>query len=144
MKHVSDTLPSAYRAPRFLLRDLALFFAVSFVLNAVWEHAHSLLYASYQGGPITEFILLRASVGDAVILTALALPFFFSAYFRKRRFLIVPPALALAAAIELAALPAGRWAYNAHMPLVPLLHIGWTPFVQLGILGYVALRIVVR
>lgn len=39
--------------------------------------------------------------------------------------------------IELRALAEGRWAYTAAMPLVPIIHVGLTPFLQLAILSLV-------
>lgn len=119
------------------LKKLGLVFIVSFALNLVWENLHALLYTAYQGGPITEFILLRATFGDAVMLTALALPFVYVRFFRQRLWLIVPLGLALAVWIEWYALGAGRWSYNAAMPLVPFLEVGLTPTVQLAITGYI-------
>lgn len=118
------------------LWKLGLIFSISFALNFIWENVHSLLYTAYQGGPITEFILVRATLGDAVMLTALAVPFVYVASLRRRLWLIVPIGVALAVWIELYALGAGRWSYNDLMPLVPFVHVGLTPTVQLALLGW--------
>jgi hypothetical protein len=112
-------------------------FVLSFGLDVFWENAHSVLYASYQNQPITELVLLRASLGDALILTLMALPFVYSRYFRKRKWLSLPIGFVIAVVIELYALHVGRWAYTNSMPIIPLLHVGVTPAVQLGLLGYV-------
>ena len=118
------------------LKKLLYVFLFSFGLNVFWEQAHSFLYANYQGTPITEFILLRAAVSDAVILSLLALPFLYFDFFRKRVWLIILLGIAVSMLIELYALHTGRWTYNEYMPLIPFLHIGLTPTVQLGLLGY--------
>jgi hypothetical protein len=119
------------------VRTIGLIFSVSFALNFIWENVHSLLYTAYQGGPITEFILLRATLGDAVMLTVLAIPFIYIAALRRRLWLVVPVGVALAVWIELYALGAGRWSYNELMPLVPFVQVGVTPTVQLALLGWV-------
>src|SRR3989344_6024477 len=97
------------------IRMLALIFLVSFALNLAWEHLHSLLYAGYKGGAITEFILFRASLADAIMITLIALPFLYVPALKARSWLIIAAGLAVAASIELYALGAGRWAYNEHM-----------------------------
>ena len=38
--------------------------------------------------------------------------------------------------LEKWALMTGRWAYTSAMPIIPILNIGLTPAVQLGMLGY--------
>jgi len=120
-----------------MIRKLFYIFLLSLGLNFVWENLHSFLYTNYQGGPIGEFILLRAALGDAVLLGMLALPFFYFKFFKKRTWLIIPLGIAVAVVIELYALHTGRWAYNSHMPLIPFLDVGLTPTLQLGLLGYV-------
>jgi len=119
------------------LARLGAIFCISFGLNFVWEQLHSLLYVAYQGGSITEFILLRATLGDAVMLTLLALPFVYIKALQRHIWLIVPVGLALAVWIEVYALGAGRWSYGAEMPLVPWVHTGLTPTIQLALLGWV-------
>jgi hypothetical protein len=126
------------------MKKIFYIFLVSFFLNFIWENLHSLLYAGYQGGTITEFILFRASLGDAVMITLLALPFFFISALKKRDWLIIVLGVLVAILIEWYALSSGRWAYNEYMPLIPFLNIGLTPTIQLGLLGYFSYRIVAR
>ncbi|MBI2063794.1 MAG: hypothetical protein HYT65_02280, partial [Candidatus Yanofskybacteria bacterium] len=61
----------------------------------------------------------------------------------KPRFIILG-GLAVAVIIEAAALPAGRWAYNSLMPIIPIIKIGITPAVQLAITGYIVQSIIFR
>lgn len=127
-----------------MTKRLVAIFLLAFALNYVWEHLHSLLYASYQGGAITEFILLRATLADAAIITLISFAFIVNARARPYAWLIVPIGFLVSAGIELRALAAGRWAYNALMPIIPLLGTGLTPTIQLGLLGYACYWLVMR
>lgn len=124
------------------MKKLFFIFLLSFVLNLVWENLHSYLYTSYMGGKITEYILLRASFFDAVIITFLSLPFVYIASFRKKGWLIIFIGILIAIAVELYALHTGRWSYNEYMPIIPYLSVGLTPTIQLGFLGYISYRLV--
>ena len=124
------------------MQKLFYIFVLSLGLNIVWENAHAFLYASYQSAPITEYILLRAAVGDAIMLTILAITFLYFDFFRKRIWLVIPLGILVAILIELYALNTGRWAYNEYMPLIPFLQLGLTPTIQLGFLGYLTLLLV--
>ena len=110
----------------------------------MWENLHSLLYAGYRGGAITELILLRASVADAVIITLIALPFVLWPRLEKNSWVIVIIGVLISIGIEWFALGTDRWAYNDLMPLVPILDVGLTPTIQLGLLGYLAYWTVVK
>jgi hypothetical protein len=120
---------------------LCVVFAISFALNFVWEHLHSVLYVHYKGGPITDFILFRATLGDALFLTALSIPFFRIPFLNARLWLVIPLAVLGAIALELFATSTGRWAYTDMMPLIPLIGTGLTPTIQLGLLGYITFLI---
>lgn len=121
-----------------------LIFVLSFVLNALWENAHSFLYAEYRGGVITEFVLLRASLADAIIIALITLPFVLWPKWRKRGWVVVIIGVLVALGIEWFALGTARWAYNQYMPIIPILSVGLTPTVQLGLLGYLAYWIIVE
>jgi hypothetical protein len=124
------------------MKKLLALLIISFALNFVWEHAHSVLYASYQGGPVTNYILLHASLGDAVIITVIGALFIYFPKIGKRHWLIWPIGLAVAIFIEVLALYSGRWQYNSLMPIIPLLNIGLTPTIQLAITSWVTLWLV--
>lgn len=130
--------------PRYTMCEKIFFiFLLSFFLNVLWEHMHSYLYAGYMGGAITEGILLRASIVDASIIAILSLPFVCIAVARNWSWIIIVIGVLIAVAIELYALHTGRWAYNEYMPVIPLLSIGVTPTIQLGLLGYLSYWLVV-
>jgi len=124
------------------MKKIFFIFLLSFSLNLIWENLHSYLYIDYMDGAITEAILLRASIGDAIIITFLSLPFVFVPRLRNKSWLIVFAGILIGIFIELYALHTGRWAYNKYMPIIPILSIGLTPTVQLGILGYFSYRLV--
>ena len=120
------------------MQTLLQIFAWAFVLNLIWEHLHARLYVHYKKGPITEWILLRASFWDAVIIAALA---FFAASLPLHLGRLVMPIAGLVIAIlmEQWALATGRWEYKKSMPIVPLLGTGLTPTIQLALLGVISL-----
>ncbi len=93
------------------------------------------------GGKITELILLRASLVDALMITLIVLPFLYWPRFKKKSWLIIPIGIVVAVGIEWWALRTGRWSYNHWMPIIPLLSVGLTPALQLGILGYLSYRL---
>ena len=121
-----------------------LVFIYSFGLNLIWENAHKFLYIHYKGGVITEFILTRAALVDALIILGLivTLRIFFIA--RRRPWLLVPAGVAISIFIEYWALNINRWEYSNLMPLIPFLHIGVTPAIQLGLIGYLVYKIVFK
>ncbi len=122
------------------MQRIALIFIIALCTNAIWENLHAFLYIHYKGGEITQFILLRAAVWDAVMISLLALPFLYIHYFRKRSWLIIVFGVVVAVTLEWYALGTGRWAYTELMPVIPLLGTGLTPTIQLGLLGYGALK----
>lgn len=121
---------------RVLLISISAFF-----LNLIWENLHSILYASYKGGAITELILVRASVFDAFIISVISLPFLYLSFFRKRVWLIFVVATVVAVINEWYGLGTGRWMYNVYMPMLPLVNVGLTPALQLGTLGVLSFKI---
>jgi len=124
------------------MKRILLVFILAFLLNLIWENLHSFLYANYMGGKITEFILLRASAADALIVTILVLPFVFIAALRSKSWIVIFAGVLIAIFIELYALQTGRWAYNSFMPVIPLLNTGLTPTIQLGVLAYIVIKAV--
>lgn len=88
------------------------------------------------GGKITEFILLKASIADAVIITIMSIPFLFIPSFRGKSWLIILIGILVSVFIELYALRTGRWEYNGYMPIIPIIGVGLTPAIQIGVLGY--------
>ncbi len=120
------------------MKKLIVIFFLSFFSNIVWENLHSLLYSNYSGGLITQTILIRAALWDAVIIVLICLPFLYIDGLRKKSWLVIVFGVVIAIIIELYALDTGRWAYNAYMPIIPIIKIGLTPTIQLGVLAYLS------
>lgn len=124
-----------------MFRRLIVIFLGALVLNLIWEHFHSALYVSYKGGAVTNVILFRASLFDAAVITLFSFPFLQFEWLKQRHLLLYVALVVFAVALEKWALATGRWVYADTMPLIPLLHVGLTPMIQLGILGYLTLLI---
>lgn len=125
-----------------MIKKLFFIFVLAFLANWLWENLHSFLYASYRGKPITEFVLTRAALFDAVFILFLGIIFIKFGYFRNRSWYALIFGFIVSILIELYALHTGRWAYNDLMPVIPVLGIGLTPAVQLGILSFLIFKIV--
>lgn len=93
------------------------------------------------GSKITEFILMRATLVDAIILTMIVLPFLFLPQLKNKSWLIILTGIVVSIFIEYWGLGTGRWAYNSLMPVIPFLETGLTPTIQLGLLGYISFEI---
>lgn len=130
--------------PKSNMKKIFLIFIFSFILNVIWENLHSYLYVGYMGDKITELILLRASFWDAIIIGILSLPFIFILNIKKLAWLIIPVGFLVSIIIELYALQTGRWTYNEFMPIIPILNVGLSPTIQLGLLGYFSYWFVAR
>lgn len=138
MKH-----PAAMRT--FILR---LFF-ISAAVNFVWEMAQMPLYENMPFDSLMSWWLcFRASLGDGIIVAFIwAIG---AVLFREQRwFEVLTPLRAaillttgalIAVGIEYVALLRGRWSYSALMPLVPLLDVGLSPFLQLLVLPLPLMR----
>lgn len=123
------------------MKKIVFIFIIAFVLNLIWENLHSVLYDNYKGGYISQFILMRATLSDAIYIVFMALPFILYPAFKKHDWLIIVFGVAISIAIEYYALSTGRWEYNSMMPIIPYLGIGLTPTIQLGLLGYASFKL---
>ncbi|HCB35176.1 MAG: hypothetical protein A2W52_04415 [Candidatus Taylorbacteria bacterium RIFCSPHIGHO2_02_49_25] len=123
------------------LRPPAFIFVAAFLLNFAWEYAHSVLYLSYRGGEITSLILFRAALFDAAVITLFAAPFFLQKQHCEKRWLFVVALSVFAVLLERWALGSSRWVYADAMPIIPVLNVGLTPAIQLGLLGYISQKI---
>lgn len=124
-----------------MLKKIIIIFISAFLLNLVWEHLHHVLYVHYQGGEITDFILFRAALFDALLITAFALPFLLTDFLRENLWIFVLLLLVWAIGLEIFAIETGRWAYRGIMPIIPVLGTGLTPTIQLALLGYASFKI---
>jgi len=93
------------------------------------------------GNEITELILLRAALIDAIMIVVITLPFVLFSFLKKQSWIIILIGFIIAICLEWWALGTNRWAYNEYMPIIPWLSVGLTPAIQLGLLGYISFRI---
>jgi hypothetical protein len=115
---------------------LIMVFVLAFVSNIAWEFAHSTLYVHYKGEEINNFILLRAALFDAALITLLAVPMLLVPFLRARLWIAFIVGILFAIGLEWFALSTGRWAYNDLMPVIPLINVGLTPTTQLGLIAW--------
>ncbi len=127
-----------------MIRKSVFIFILAFLANFLWENLHAPLYAHYKGGEISEFVLLRAALFDAVFITVLSSLFLCFEFFRARLWLAFVMGVVFAIPLEWWALLTGRWAYAPEMPIIPILGTGLTPTIQLGLIVYLIFLLVLR
>ncbi|MDO8504456.1 MAG: hypothetical protein Q7S36_01230 [Candidatus Liptonbacteria bacterium] len=118
-------------------------FGLAWGLNFLWELAQMPLYIV---GTFPAFPLgwIRASLWDASYTAIVYLFFGFlhqDFYWIRRKniwdlFLIIIIGFVTATIVETQALALGKWFYTSTMPLVPVLKVGLTPFIQLPLLSF--------
>ncbi len=129
---------------KLIYQKLLIIFILAFGLNYIWENLHSVLYVHYKGGEITQFALLQSTFCDALFITVLAIMFLKSAYLKHRQWLAILAGFVVAVVVETWALKTGFWAYNGLMPVIPILNVGVTPFLQLGVLSFLVFRLTIK
>ncbi len=134
-----------------LLRVVSLggeVFAAGFLVNLIWEALHVSLYHGGSYLPIDASVfsvwlwptLLHVSTIDGLCILAL---YAVVAFLRRDFFWIQSPSgrdmalvvflgLVIASFIEVQGLAGGKWGYGPLMPIVPILEVGLTPFLQLA------------
>ncbi len=123
------------------IKPFVIVFTVALLLNLVWENTHSYLYEHYQGDIITEFILIKAALFDALVITIAAVLYVHVLRVRNRLAIAIGGLVIFAIGLELFALATSRWRYLPHMPIFPCLGVGITPVVQLALLAYTSFRV---
>lgn len=123
-------------------KKLLPIFILAFIFNFIWENIHANFYIHYQGGNISQLILLRATLFDAIFITLLSILFIFNKYFNQRLWYSIIIGVIFAIILEHWALSTNRWAYNDLMPIIPVIKTGLTPTLQLGLLSFLIFKIV--
>lgn len=132
-------------------RNLVAIFVVAVLFNYLWELAQAPLYEGMERLRIVWWHCFVASLGDGLLVV-----FIFSAGWAiwQRQDWFAQPGVAGYTVMLLAGLGigisvewiavhvAGRWAYSAHMPLVPGLRIGMVPILQMLVLPPLIFRLV--
>jgi hypothetical protein len=104
--------------------------------NFAWEMLQMPLYGRFEGGWWRCF---QAALGDVLFLAVLYALMacaaedwsWFGQLSRWRLLLLAALGFLIAVLIEQRALLAGAWTYQAGMPQIPFLGVGWVPVVQM-------------
>jgi len=123
------------------MKRISIVFISALILNIIWENLHSFLYANYQGGSITEYILIRASLFDALLITIICIPFLYVSFLKRKTWLIFIIGIIIAIVNEWYGISTLRWTYAEIMPIIPVIKTGLTPTFQLGLLGYLSFKL---
>ena len=127
-------------------------FAVAAVLNFAWEMTQSVLFAPMGGSMRGTWRCFVASLGDGVIVVIIGAIGWL--WFRRADWMVRPgfagyaltatAGIAIAILIERHALATGRWAYTERMPVLPVVHVGLVPVLQMVIVPAVTFWVVAR
>lgn len=124
------------------LKKIVTVFILGLSFNIIWENLHSNFYTYYKGGEITEFILLRAALFDALFISLAFFAVYTISVLKNNKLLwLIIIGLVGAIIIELYALNTNRWAYDQAMPIIPLLNTGLTPTIQLALLSTIIYKV---
>lgn len=132
-----DALPQAV--------TLLMVAGIAFVLNWIWENTQLPLYGGHPHTgheTLPRFILLRATVTDAVLITGvMLLALVVRRWLSTAFWLVLLATLAvIAAGIEIRAITAGRWSYSDAMPTIGV--VGLSPLLQLPVTAAVTALLV--
>src|SRR5713226_676591 len=125
------------------VRDLFFVtFLVAVAVNLVCEMTQSVLFAPMGGWMSGTWRCFIASVGDAVIVLIIAAIGWL--WFQRADWIVRPGlvgytlmttvGIAIAVLIERHALATGRWVYTEQMPVLPVVHVGVVPVLQMMIM----------
>lgn len=111
---------------------------IAFILHVIWENAQAPLFQGYSSFSQHFSVCFIGAVGD-VVITLFVLAFIW--LLKKDGPQTIADFLSLAVigfviavAIEQHALLVGKWDYAPAMPLIPWLHVGLTPILQMTLL----------
>jgi hypothetical protein len=127
-------------------------FAVAVVVNFAWEMTQSVLFAPMGGWVFGTWRCFVASLGDGLIVLTITGAGWL--IFRRGDWFVRPGlggytlmatlGMAIAVLVEHWALATGRWAYTGRMLVIPVVHVGLGPVLQMGIVPPLALWVTVR
>lgn len=114
---------------------------IAFIINLIWENLHDSLYVDYNP-TMQRIFYLGCTLGDVLLVFMV---YGLVAWVQKdalwmkhfwRRGLILTLAFSITIALlaEWIALKLQLWNYNEKMPLVPVIGIGLSPFLQIILL----------
>ena len=111
---------------------------IAFGLNWIWENGQMFAYSAEAGDSWAKslFFCTLASIGDAIVTTAIYVFLKFLMKSRGAEFYLSAAFLGAACAVgfEWFAFRFGLWSYGERMVVLPVLGVGLLPFVQLTLL----------
>ena len=116
-----------------------LIFIFAFLLNLLWEYLHEPLYITTMVHDLFGFLYMAAADGLLVLLIywivcLQARTFFWPSDWKKQLVLIIISGIFLSFFIEIKNMYfTSVWSYTAAMPVLPILHIGISPVLQMVI-----------
>lgn len=113
---------------------LGLLAVYAYLLNLLWEWLHYPLYiCPIERGTCTSLAALL-DVGMVLVIVLVCYWLLGLVITRKHYLAAAFFGFVWGYIVELRALLADRWVYAPGMPLVPFLHVGWSPLLQMTVL----------
>lgn len=144
------TTRSVQQEPAWIVKQVAILFAVAVLLNYPWERAQATLYLALDGSDIPPWLCFAASLVDGLFLVAIY-AVGWAMLGRSDWFLhpgvrgyavMLAAGLAIGVSVEWSTVYlAPQWAYTERMPLVPGLGVGLAPVAQMLVLPPLIFRI---
>jgi hypothetical protein len=131
---------------------IAVVSVITLLLHGIWEHTHIVLYTGYEQMEGVLPVWVSATLGDLLYTLLIVGVISFVkggvGWLRDaswREYLAAAfVGLLVALMVEYKGLYLGRWEYLPTMPLVPFLHIGLSPLLQMTLLTPLSLWLVRR
>lgn len=125
-----------------IFRTCTLLIIVSFGLHFVWEYLHFGMYEGYEHWSGSLPVYWVATVGDVLytlgafaIVSAIKKTYeWIAGATIADYFMLVTLGCLIALFVEYKGLALDRWQYRPDMPLIPILHVGLSPILQMSIL----------
>ncbi len=127
-----------------------IIFCLAFLLNIVWEYLHEPLYTTTMVHDLFGFLYMATADGLLVLLIywivcLQARTFFWLSDWKKQLILIIISGIFLSFFIEIKNMYfTSVWSYTAAMPVLPLLHVGISPVLQMVVTPLVVFSLAQR
>lgn len=107
-------------------------FLLSFCVNLAWELLHTPLYSGLPDSTDAKLLICTvAALADALYVMA---AYLMTRHLRRQQTaLLMAAGILTAVCVEAAALRWNFWHYSGLMPVVPMLHVGLSPALQLAL-----------
>ncbi len=126
-----------------------VFVITTLVLHGLWEHTHIVLYTNYAALEGILPVWMFATLGDLLytfviigVISVLkrSITWVYNST-RSEYALAIFFGFLIALVIEYKGLYLGRWEYGLSMPIIPLLHVGLSPILQMMLITPLSLFI---